>query len=183
MYINGHEAGGAAYGYIPFFVCADEYLVDGENTIRVTCENADQPDSRWYAGAGIFRPVWLWTGPNDAILPEQVKITTVSINPAVVKVETGHADAEITILDGDKQLASGKGAEAEITIPGAQLWSADNSKMYTCKVKTANNKAEVAFGIRSITWDNKGFYATQKRTLKDSAYEYAKIIKSNGEIL
>ena len=26
-------------------------------------------------------------------------------------------------------------------------------------------------------------YATQKRTLKDSAYEYAKIIKSNGEIL
>ena len=46
--INGKEAGGALYGYIPFFVCADELLVDGENTIRVECENNDQPDSRWY---------------------------------------------------------------------------------------------------------------------------------------
>ena len=165
VYINGHEAGGAAYGYIPFFVCADEYLVDGENNISVTCENADQPDSRWYAGAGIFRPVWLWIGPKEAILPEQVKISTVSINPAVVKVATGHTDAEITILDGDKLLAAGNGAEAEITIPGAQLWSADNPKMYTCKVKTANDKAEVAFGIRSITWDNTGFYVNGQRTL------------------
>ena len=33
--INGKEAGGTAYGYAPFFVDADPYLVDGENTVAV----------------------------------------------------------------------------------------------------------------------------------------------------
>ena len=68
VYINGKEAGGAPYGYIPFFVCADELLAEGENTIRVECENNDQPESRWYTGAGIYRPVWLWTGCKNAIV-------------------------------------------------------------------------------------------------------------------
>ena len=74
VYINGKEAGGAPYGYIPFFVCADELLAEGQNTIRVECENNDQPESRWYTGAGIYRPVWLWTGCKNAIEPEQVKV-------------------------------------------------------------------------------------------------------------
>ena len=33
VFINGKEAGGTAYGYLPFFVNADAFLVDGENTI------------------------------------------------------------------------------------------------------------------------------------------------------
>ncbi len=82
VFINGEEAGGARYGYIPFFVCADELLRDRENTIRVECENNDQPDSRWYTGAGIYRPVWLWTGPKNSIPPEAVKVQTVSIDSA-----------------------------------------------------------------------------------------------------
>ena len=45
VFINGKEAGGAAYGYIPFFVNADAYLIDGENTIRVECA-VKHPDSR-----------------------------------------------------------------------------------------------------------------------------------------
>jgi len=165
VFINGKEAGGAAYGYIPFFVCADEYLVDGENIIRVTCDNADQPDSRWYAGAGIFRPVWMWTGPKDSILPEQIRVSTVSADPAVVNVVTGHDDAVITIFDGGKQLAEARGSAADIEIPGAQLWSDENPKLYTCRVKTGADEAEVTFGIRTITWDNKGFYVNGKRTL------------------
>ena len=33
---------------------------EGENLIEVEASNADQPDCRWYSGAGIHRPVWLW---------------------------------------------------------------------------------------------------------------------------
>ena len=76
VYINGKEAGGANYGYIPFFICADGLLVEGENTIRVECENNDQPESRWYTGAGIYRPVWLWTGAKGDVEPEQVRVHT-----------------------------------------------------------------------------------------------------------
>ena len=166
VFINGKEAGGAPYGYIPFFVCADELLVDGENTIRVECENNDQPDSRWYTGAGIYRPVWLWTGPKHAIAPEAVKIQTVSIDPAKVRVMT-ECDGEpvVQILDGDKVVAEGKGHDVELTVPNATAWSENTPKLYTCVVTADCDVAETRFGIRTISWDNKGFYINGKRTL------------------
>ena len=55
VYINGKEAGGWAYGYTGFYVQADGFLnFGGENTIKVEAFNADQPNSRWYSGAGIY---------------------------------------------------------------------------------------------------------------------------------
>ena len=45
--INGVEAGGALYGYLPFFINLDGLLKDGENTITVTC-TAENGDSRTY---------------------------------------------------------------------------------------------------------------------------------------
>ena len=166
VYINGKEAGGAPYGYIPFFVCADELLVAGENTIRVECENNDQPESRWYTGAGIYRPVWLWTGPKNAIAPEAVKVQTVSIDPAKVRVMT-ECDSEpvVQILDGDKVVAEGKGHDIELTVPNAALWSENTPKLYTCVVTADCDVAETKFGIRTISWDNKGFYINGKPTL------------------
>ena len=165
VYINGHEAGGAPYGYIPFFVCADSLLVDGENVIRVECDNLNQPDSRWYTGAGIYRPVWVWTGPKGAIEPEQIRVSTASIKPATIHVHTGHENARIEILDGENVVATGSGAECDIVVPDAQLWSENNPKLYTCRVSTEADEATVTFGIRTITWDNKGFYINGARTL------------------
>ena len=82
VYVNGKAAGGAAYGYIPFFVCLDGLLEYGrENTVRVVADNKDLPNARWYTGGGIYRPVWLWEGAADAIEPESVQISTVSIDP------------------------------------------------------------------------------------------------------
>ena len=166
VYINGKEAGGAPYGYIPFFVCADELLLDGENTIRVECENNDQPDSRWYTGAGIYRPVWMWTGPKHAIAPEAVKVQTASIDPAKIRVIT-ECDGEpvVQILDGEKVVAEGKGHDIELIVPNAILWSENSPKLYTCVVSADGDVAETKFGIRTISWDNKGFYINGKRTL------------------
>ena len=165
VYINGKEAGGTEYGYLPFFVCLDDLLVDGENTICVECDNENQPDSRWYTGAGIYRPVWLWAGPKGGIEPEQVRVHTVSIQPATIRVHTGHDNAKIEILDGDTVVATGNGCETDIVIPNAKLWSGENPYLYTCKVSVDGDEAFTNFGIRTITWDNKGFYINGKRTL------------------
>ena len=165
VYINGHEAGGAPYGYIPFFVCADSLLVDGTNTIRVECDNLNQPDSRWYTGAGIYRPAWMWTGPKGGIEPEQIRVSTVSIEPATIHVHTGHENARIEILDGELVVAKGYGTESDIIVPNAELWSENNPKLYTCRVSTETDEASITFGIRTITWDNKGFYINGIRTL------------------
>ena len=35
IYVNGKEAGGYQYGYMPFDVCLDGLLVEGENTIEI----------------------------------------------------------------------------------------------------------------------------------------------------
>lgn len=163
--INGRDAGGVQYGYLPFFVNADPYLTAGLNTVCVECDNLNQPDSRWYTGAGIYRPVWMWTGPSDSLQPEQVRIHTVSTEPASVHVHTGHEKAKIEILDGGSVVAKGFGTEADIIIPDAKLWSAETPKLYTCKVTTPEDEASVSFGIRTITWNNRGFYINGESTL------------------
>ena len=164
--INGREAGSCRYGYRPFSVCADEYLVDGENTITVACENEDQPDSRWYTGAGIYRPVWMWTGPEFSIEPSAVKIQTVSTDPARVRVVTDcDGEPDVQILDGETVVAEGKGHDVELTVPDAVLWSEESPKLYTCRVTADGDTAVSSFGIRTIRWDNKGLYINGKPTL------------------
>ena len=165
VYINNKYAGGAPYGYIPFSICADGLLAEGENTIRVECDNVNQPDSRWYTGAGIYRPVWMWTGPKGGIEPEQVRVHTVSIDPATIHVHTGIDNAKIEILDGETAVAKGFGCEADIVVPDAKLWSEDTPNLYTCKVTVGEDEAVTTFGIRTISWDNKGFYINGERTL------------------
>lgn len=157
--VNGKELGGAAYGYIPFWVDCGA-LPEGENVIEVQCENADQPDSRWYSGAGIYRPVWAWVG--NGIQEEQIQITTLSIAPARISVRLDTREIlPVEILDGDQVVASGKGNQMMLEIPHAKLWSAEEPYLYTCQVADV----EIKFGIRQITWNGGGLFVNGKETL------------------
>ncbi|MBQ6316034.1 MAG: DUF4982 domain-containing protein [Oscillospiraceae bacterium] len=158
VFINSKEAGGTAYGYIPFFVCADEYLVDGENTIRVECA-VKHPDSRWYSGAGIYRPVWLWTGPADSIEPESVKIGTVSYDPAVIRIQSPKT-VKVEVED-----VTGEGTDFELAIPDAKLWSDTTPFLYTAKVSNGSDREEIKFGVRKVEWSNKGLFVNGIETL------------------
>ena len=52
--INGCKAALQHYGYAPFFVDITQYIYCGkENSITVTVNPSQQPNSRWYSGAGI----------------------------------------------------------------------------------------------------------------------------------
>ncbi len=157
--VNGKPAGGTAYGYIPFFINLDGLLKAGENVIRVECENRDQPDSRWYSGAGIYRPVWLWQVPAESIEPESVKISTVTIDPAVIRVQS---PKPVTVEVED---ISGEGTDFTLTIPNAKLWSAETPNLYTAHVTSGADSQDIPFGIRQITWDNKGLYVNGVPTL------------------
>lgn len=171
--INGKQAGGAAYGYIPFFVSADGLLnYGGDNTIEVTADNSEIPNSRWYSGGGIYRPVWLWVTDKIRIEPEGVKITTLSYAPAKIQVEVSHQGgaASIEILYNNKVIATAKGDQSEITIPNAKLWSAETPNLYSCRVMLTQNGAvkdqtTEKFGIRKIEWSNKGLFVNGKKTL------------------
>ena len=56
--INGRKAGYWAYGYNAFRIDATPYLTSGNNLLEVSLNNLDE-SSRWYPGAGIYRPVRL----------------------------------------------------------------------------------------------------------------------------
>jgi beta-galactosidase len=59
VYLNGKLLGNHPYGYTPFqYDITDDLKTDGPNKLAVRC-NVEQPCSRWYSGAGIFRPVSL----------------------------------------------------------------------------------------------------------------------------
>jgi len=61
VWLNGQKAAFRPYGYTNFYVDCAPFLRAGDNELRVIARNADQPNSRWYSGAGLYRPVQLWT--------------------------------------------------------------------------------------------------------------------------
>ena len=158
--LNGKEIGGHRYGYTGFTLPLENLNFGGENTITVVADNSQLPNSRWYTGSGIYRPVWLHVG-ND-IGCRGVKITTVSINPAVVKVDAP-ANAKVEIWDGETVVASG--VPGEIAVPDAKLWSDETPNLYTCRVTVGNDTVEEKFGIREIKWSPKGLFINGKETL------------------
>ena len=160
VYVNGTAAGGSAYGYTPFFVTLDEFLCFGkENTIRVVADAKGQPDSRWYPGGGIYRPVWLWNGPKESIEPGSVEISTVSYDPAVIRIRSPKA---VSVTVG---AAKGSGTDFTLTIPEAELWSEDSPVLYTASVTNGTDRAELSFGIRYISWNAEGLFVNGRRTL------------------
>lgn len=166
IYINGKDAGGAAYGYIPFFVAASGLLDYGaDNIITVVADNMDQPNSRWYTGSGIYRPVWLWLGEKACIYPEGVRITTLAHAPAKIRVQTTHTGGEVAveIQWNGATVVTAAGDDVELDIPNARLWSADAPNLYTCRVSLRQNGKmtdEVCeqFGIRTIAWGPQGLF-------------------------
>lgn len=59
VYVNGHRLGTRPYGYISFSYDLTPWLHAGRNVIAVHVDNAEQPNSRWYSGCGIYRNVWI----------------------------------------------------------------------------------------------------------------------------
>lgn len=158
VFLNGKQVGGRLYGYSNFFVELTGALEIGQdNLLRVVADNSQCPNSRWYSGSGIYRPVNLWTGPQDGIEPESVKITTESIEPAVIRIQAPKA---VTVtVEG----VSGQGEDFTLTIPNAKLWSAETPHLYTAHVQYKEDREDIRFGIRTLAWDaQKGFQVNGK---------------------
>ena len=174
VFLNGQPAGGRPYGYTHFWVKTDGLLKYGEeNVIRVVADNSELPNSRWYSGSGIFRPVSLLQGGKAYIEPCGVRVSTVSTAPAKIRVETntvGGDDVQVEILDGAEVIAAGHGAELELTLEKARLWTAETPNLYQCRI-TLLDKGQLAdletvgFGIRTITWSNQGLFINGEETL------------------
>lgn len=164
--LNGTVIGGHKYGYTTFIAELTGLHYGGENTLTVKADNSRLPNSRWYSGSGIYRPVWLYIGGKDRIEYQGVRITTLSVDPARIKVETNATgNVTVEILDGDKSIASGSGAVCEITISDPKLWSDETPHLYIAKVTCGEDTVEEKFGIRKIQWSARGLFINGRETL------------------
>ena len=172
--LNGQKLAFRPYGYTNFYVDVTDHLKAGqENLIQVTARNADQPNSRWYSGAGIYRPVQLWTADREHILVNGVRVRTLSTDPARVEITVKTScpgTLTVEILDGAQQLlcreleTDGQ-ASLDAVLPGAQLWSPDTPKCYTCRVRFGTDEETVSFGIRSLRWGREGLLLNGSRVI------------------
>lgn len=189
VYLNGEKAAYRPYGYTNFYIDADPYLKCGEkNQIRVIAHNADQPNSRWYSGAGIYRPVWMYVRPKQHILRNEIRVRTLSVDPAVIEAEVNtNAPGEVKLeviadAGSDVIIAAEIHTDGKLTkqfeIPDAKLWSVNTPNLYRLRVTFAaeqengqnkcmeTDQEEVIFGIRTLKWDKeKGITINGERVI------------------
>lgn len=92
--INGNPVGSHAYGYTPFTMDIRKFLKVGDNEIQVIVHTDDDPNGRWYSGAGLYRGVNLLSAPAFHIAHDGIFVYTDHIT-------NGHAfcKAEITVVN------------------------------------------------------------------------------------
>ena len=170
--VNGQKAGYWAYGYNTFRLDVTKLVKPGENLLEVDLKNVEE-SSRWYPGAGIYRPVKL-------VLTGKARIDDWSICARTIDVNTQKNVANVAIdvnvkeLEPDMRMilslanASGKVVAAQSvvsfgngfvskTLPVAkpQLWSPESPYLYTLTVSLFKNGKEVDVksiktGIRTV---------------------------------
>ena len=155
VFVNGHKVGFRPYGYSSMSYDITPYLnpQGEENIIAVRCDNSEQPNSRWYAGCGIYRNVRLVNTANVFVDYTGTYITTPEISKergtikAQVSISNLRNDAskvtlENKILDAKgrcvaknsvtKAINAGASADMEMTIEvnNPILWDVDNPYLY-----------------------------------------------------
>lgn len=195
VYLNGNYICENKNGYTRFHADLTPHLRYGaENTVEVKVINGDEPNSRWYTGSGIYRPVYLLTGGKLRIAENGVKVSTpeaaedISVVDTAIQIRyagsvTRSIMVETVLRDGDgKKVAQEKTKvtvfgkddpliRQRIYVCGAKLWEPDDPALYTCEVRLVESgdvidQDQTTFGIRHIQADPvHGFRLNGKKIL------------------
>ena len=188
VYLNGQKAGYWAYGYNTFRIDITPLMKAGDNLLEVHLKNVEE-SSRWYPGAGIYRPVKLIITGDDRIDPWKTFIRTTQLcdSQAVVDVTVGtgsplaaHQGFEIEVRDAKGKLVghehcseisnSGE-ANLSFTIQEPHPWSPETPYLYTAHIKYMQNgqlldEVKQKFGIRTVKVSKEGGFQLNGITRK-----------------
>ncbi|HXH33979.1 MAG TPA: glycoside hydrolase family 2 TIM barrel-domain containing protein [Plantibacter sp.] len=166
--VNDEFAGNRADGFARFFIELTPFLRFGEtNTLRIEVRSGQ--DTRWYAGAGLHRPVLLHVDEPTHIEPDGVRITTVRIeeDQAVLEVATNIANRGLTtsslmlateltgpdgsVVEGDSTpvtVAPGRTAliRQRLYVQDPALWSVDSPALYSARSALSSRDAGTGTG-------------------------------------
>ncbi len=193
VYINGHRLGTRPYGYASFSYDLTPWLHKGRNVIAVRVDNAEQPNSRWYSGCGIYRNVWLRKLAPVYVAQWGTFVSTPEVDAAraLVKVDTDVENTSsrarkvrlttsvlspggVCVASKDTMLNIAAGASAAasqlLEVASPELWSTRTPDLYTVRSSVADEKGRpldeylTRTGLRSFKFDaSKGFSLNGER--------------------
>jgi len=176
------------HGYTPILCDLTPYVF--KNTInRISIRTDDnQPSTRWYSGAGIYRDVFLWCGGDIRIEPRGLWVKTPDTDGRVIVCVTvtsdrsSHIELTLKAVGDDGSLADSRvfgldvsegenRHELEMFIPSPRLWNIGEPNLYTLTAEIAENgditdTAEITFGIRKIECDAENGLRINGRAVK-----------------
>lgn len=80
IWLNGRLLGVQHYGYSQFrFEITRELKPGATNVLAVRVDTTAQPNSRWYSGSGIYRPVRIEAADAVHLAPDGVSVATTSV--------------------------------------------------------------------------------------------------------
>lgn len=183
LYVNGQVAGEWKYGYSTFEFEITPHLVAGENEIYMRVIH-ESPNSRWYSGAGIYRPVWLKTVPKTHIAADGLYIAarttegqawTVDVDAELHTAEAAGSGTKMklrhSILDAAGTLVAGQVTEvtvqgeltvhthSRLTVDQPLLWDISSPNLYWLQTEllVEDEVIEVErerFGFRTLELDS-----------------------------
>lgn len=170
VYVNGRKAGEWKYGYNAFNIDVTPYIKRGDarNVLAVRLRNLPE-SSRWYPGAGLFRPVTLIQTARKAVDMWGVDMRTLSIHQsqrmAQVSVdvsllgcdESDRVQIELCGSRAEVGVRGGK-AHAQLSLAKVSFWSPEHPQLYPLRVKVMDAQGRVTdevtrrVGIRTISY-------------------------------
>ena len=187
VYMNGHLVGKRPNGYISFMYDITPYIKYGEeNTITVRVDHSKSADSRWYAGSGIYRNVYLieahpihiaqWgiyaypksITKSKAVLHVETEVENGSDKNATLTINNELISSEGKIVTkNSRKLSVPAGQNGKLSIDmnvsNPQLWDLENPHLYQLKTTVLRegeviDETTISTGFRTFTFDpNKGF--------------------------
>lgn len=194
VFINGTCLGKRPYGYISFSYDLTPYLKWGEkNVIAVRVDNAEQPNSLWYSGCGIYRNVWLLKTGDVCVAEWGTYVTTAkvdgqgaSLNLVTTLENTGKENADVTVrsvlkdaegkevaqVESPANVVAEKSAEIaqKLQVTSPQLWDVEHPYLYSLVTEVMKggqcvDRYVTPVGIRTFSFDAaKGFVLNGKPT-------------------
>jgi len=146
VFVNGRFAGGWDYGYMSFALDVSQLADVGTNRLTV-CGDTTQRWSRWYPGAGVYRPVKVIERPFLHVVPGTMCITTPEVTRECARVEVA---CETSLYR----------TNFSFVVEKPHLWDVDDPHLYTLEFLGEKFR----YGIRTFMWTaDDGFHLNGRR--------------------
>lgn len=168
VFVNGKKIGEHIGGNNPFSLDATDAIKSGTNELVVRVEDETEayqlrgkqvldPHGIWYTPVtGIWQTVWLEQVPVASIQNLDM-VTDAAKGTLMISADVaGDANGKklkVSVVDGEKEVASGTGPVSgqTIVIPNAKLWSPSSPHLYSLKITLLNADGSFADTVESYT--------------------------------